>query len=252
MENDLIIEDKRNDFVDLTPYLIPETSKIIEEINSKIPDEVRLRKVYDPLECWQIRKSVPTHIDMPLHQEGDIILFTHELLHIYFDFVLGMRVGDTQVLNFTSPYNDNTNDPWIIAGNFINMINNLQHHKMIPYFESFNFPREKIILNYTNPVEVYQSLEQFIEHNINYENPVERYHYSLVYVNYIIMEYYFPNPLVREKLKTEFSERIDKKLVGLRSQFQPIIEKWDSDYNNLKELLSEINFTAHRFAEDLK
>lgn len=66
------------------------------------------------------------------------------------------------------------------------------------------------------------------------------------------MEYYFPNPLVREKLKTEFSERIDKKLSGLRSQFQPIIEKWDSDYNNLKELLSEINSTAHRFAEDLK
>ncbi len=252
MEIQLFEEDKRNDFVDLTPYLIPETVKLIDEIESKIGRKVHLRKVYDPLECWQIRKSDPMHIDMPVHQEGDIISFTHELLHIYFDFVLGMRVSDFQVLNFTNPYNDTYSDPWLLSGSFISMINNLQHHKMIPYFESFNFPRERIVLNYSNPIEVYESLEQFIRRDINYDIPVERYHYSLFCADYLIMEYYVPNPLVREKLKTEFSEKIDKKLVGLRSQFQPIIEKWDSDYNNLKELLSEINFTAHKFAEDLK
>lgn len=176
MENDLIIEDKRNEIIDITPYLIPETSILLKEFELKSRQKLYLRRVFDPMECWQLDRLYPTLINMPVHQEGDIVLFTHEFLHLYFKYVYDMWVTGIQISSFTKPYCVNSDEPSLIDDNFIIMINNLHHHKMIPYFESFNFPREKIILNYTNPVEVYQSLEQFIKHNINYENPVERYH----------------------------------------------------------------------------
>lgn len=72
-------DDPRNEFVDLKPYLIPQTEKLLIEIESKNRFEVKLRKVYDHLETWQIRSSVPYHIDMPSWDEGNKIFFTHEI-----------------------------------------------------------------------------------------------------------------------------------------------------------------------------
>jgi hypothetical protein len=85
-------EDSRNEFVDLEPYLIPATKKLLIEIESKNGFKVHLRKVYDLLETWQINIYTPYVIDMPHWDEGNKVLFTHELLHIYFDFVLDMKI----------------------------------------------------------------------------------------------------------------------------------------------------------------
>jgi hypothetical protein len=89
----MIYDDERNVYVDIEPYLIPETRKLIYEIEKETPNRVVLRKVYDDIKTWQIRSTIDYHIDMPSRDEENIISFTHELLHIYFNYVLGMKVN---------------------------------------------------------------------------------------------------------------------------------------------------------------
>ena len=94
-------DDPRNEFVDLEPYLIPATRVLLERIESErrklgLPEEyvkVMLRKVYGSIYTWQVRNDFFNwHIDMPEWDEGNVVCFTHELLHIYFDFCLGIKV----------------------------------------------------------------------------------------------------------------------------------------------------------------
>lgn len=241
-------EDERNVFVDITPYLIPATEKILNEIELKIGQEVRIRKIYDPLESWQVRSMVPYHIDMPYDQEDDQVSFTHELLHIYFDYVQGMKVTDGQIFNYLRPYLDYYDDPWTMGNNFVSMINNLQHHKMIPYFKEFKLPIERIVLNYENPINLFKSIDILIDNTIDTNKEVVKYHFALTFANYLIMERYFPNPTVRTMLKSDYATKVDLLMPGLRELLIPIIQKWDTDYNNLGELLSEINSQAKLYA----
>lgn len=120
---------------------------------------------------------------------------------------------------------------------------------MIPYFKSFNFPENKIIGNYDNPTELYEIFEKNLEQKFDLTQPVIRYSSALGYVNYLALELYFPNPAIREKLRNSYSNQYDEKFIGLRSIFQPLLEKWDTEYSDLKELIQEINIKSKEYAE---
>lgn len=122
-------DDERNEFVDIEPYIIPETRKLLNEIELKTPDKVKLRKVYDDsIKTWHIRGWADYHIDMPANDEGNIISFTHELLHIYFDYVFGMSVNQFALPSLVRPYSSFFEDPWHLPNQYIGLINNLKHH----------------------------------------------------------------------------------------------------------------------------
>ncbi len=243
-------EDERNEFVDIEPYLIPETRILLSEIELRTPDKVKLRKVYDDtIKTWHIRTLANYHIDMPANDEGNIISFTHELLHIYFDYVLGMMVNHFTLPFMIGQYNSFFENPTYLTDHYISLINNLQHHKMIPYFKSFNLPENKIIGNYENPTELYEIFEKDLELKIDLSQPVVRYSSALSYVNFLALELYFPNPAIREKLRNSYSNEFDKKLIGLRSVFQPLLEKWDTEYTDLNKLIHEIDNISKEYAE---
>ncbi len=243
-------QEDRIEFVDIAPYLIQGTQKLLLEIESKIlPNEVKLRKVYDSVEHWQVNKESPNVIDMREHDEGNIVCFTHELLHIYFNFVLKMFIYPNSLPILTNAYESHPTDPWNLANRFITLINHLQHHKMIPYFEEFNFPLEKIIDNYENPLNIYQSIDDNIKVELPLNISAFRYQAALDYVNFLALELYFPNPIVKEKIRNSFSNQYDKKYAGLREMFQPILEKWNTEYKDLPQLINEIHDKAKEHAE---
>lgn len=240
-----------NKFVPLEPYLMPQTKKLLFEIESKNPFKVFLRKVYDPIDCWQINSVRPYVIDMPSWDDKNIICFTHELLHIYFDYILGMKMDHFLILNLTTPYSVNTEDPWTLPNCLINLINNLQHHKMIPYFIEYGFPLNKIIDNYDNPITIFETLENEIKTEFDLKSPTARYSAALAFANYLSLELYFPNLLVRSKLANSYSKEMDKKFIGLRNILHPILKKWDKECNNSRELIIEINDAAKIYASGL-
>ena len=244
-------KEDRNKFVDLEAYLIPETRILLAEINSQLPHpkEVLLRKVYNSEEPWQVRKCVSYHIDMPERDEGNLVSFSHELLHIYFAFCQGMKLSDTELLSLIPPYNSGYKDPWYLPNHFINLINHLQHHKMVPYFDAFNFPLDKIIVNFENPVDLLETFDNNLKTAFDLEQPAHRYTAALGYVNFLTLELYFPNPAVRKELRNKYSLQYDKKFVGLRSIFQPVLEKWNTEYNGLRQLIFDINVKAKEYAK---
>jgi hypothetical protein len=247
-----MMNDIRNEFVALEPYLIPETKKLLFEIESKNPFKVNLRKVYDPIDCWQINSVTPYVIDMPSWDDKNIICFTHELLHIYFDYGLGMKINHFLIPNLTMPYSANTENPWALPNYLINLINNLQHHKMVPYFIEYGFPLNKLIDNFDNPIEIFETFDNELKIDTDLNSFFGRYVAALSYVNFLALELYFPNPLVRNKLINSFSKEMDNKFVGLRSIFHPILMKWEKECNNSQELIKEINDTAKIYSSDFK
>jgi hypothetical protein len=242
-------DDPRNEFVDLKPYLIPQTEKLLTEIESKNRFEVKLRKVYDHLETWQIRSLVPYHIDMPSWDEGNKIYFTHELLHIYFDYVLNMKVGHFNLPYLFSNLCSSDEEKQHLINQYVNLINNLQHHKMVAYFDEYNFPIDNLIANYENPTKVFEILENELKTPINLSSPIYKYAAAVSYVNYLALELYFPNPVIREKLLKSFSKEFDKKYEGLRDIFMPILKKWDTSFHDLPGLIEDINTMAKEYAE---
>ena len=78
---------------------------------------------------------------------------------------------------------------------------------------------------------------------------VHKYIAAIGYANYLTLELYFPNPAIREKLRNSYSNEYDKKFYGLRIIFQPLLEKWDTEYTDLKELIHEINIKTKEYAE---
>jgi len=252
-------DDPRNEFVDLEPYLIPATRVLLERIESErrklgLPEEyvkVMLRKVYGSIYTWQVRNDFFNwHIDMPEWDEGNVVCFTHELLHIYFDFCLGIKVEHFgELLPMVEPYSQYFEDPWHLANQFITLTNHLQHHKMIPYFAEFQFPLDQIIGNYKNPEDVFQVFDNNLEFNYDFTQPVHRYMAALSYVNFLCLEYYFPNPEVRTKIVEDYSTRMDAKFEGMRNIFHPILARWDTEYADLRELIFSINSEAKTYAE---
>jgi len=247
----MMLEDERNEFVDLEPYLIPATKMLLAEIESKNPFKVYLKKVYDHRVTWQINNVTPYMIDMPSWDEGNKIFFTHELLHIYFDFVLDMRIG-----HFTLPFLfrnlcSNSEEVQHLMNQYINIINNLQHHKMVPYFDEYNFPLDQIVANYENPQEVLELFDNELNTPINLSSPFFKYAAAVSFVNYLALELYFPNPAIREKLRNTYSQEFDRKFSGLREVFHPLLEKWDTEYSDLPQLIKDINDRAMEYAEEL-
>lgn len=245
----MIYEDERNEYVEIEAYLIPETRKLLNEIEEKTPNKVKLRKVYDNIKIWQIRSLIDYHIDMPSRDEGNIFSFTHELLHIYFDYVLGMKVSHYLLPSLVMPYNTGLEDPWQLPNYYINLINNLQHHKMVAYFVDYKFPTNKIIDNYENPIDIFDILDKEIKTELVLTTPFQKYVAALSFVNYLALELYFPNPAIREKLVKYYSKEYDKKFAGLRDLFLPLLAKWSTDYSDLKQLILDINDKAKVYAE---
>jgi hypothetical protein len=241
--------DIKNEFVDKEPYLFPATRLLLTEIESKTPSKVELRKVYDPIETWQIRSTVSFHIDMPSWDEGNKIFFTHELLHIYFDYVLGMRVEHLTLPFLFRHFCNHDEEELHLLNQYINLINNLQHHKMVPYFVEYKFPMDKIILNYENPIGIFETLDIETKSEIDLTSSLHKYISAISFVNYLVLELYFPNPLIREKLRNSYSQEFDKKFVGLRALFLPLLNKWDQEYNDLPQIIRDINEKAKEYAE---
>jgi len=245
-------KEDRNEFVDLEAYLIPETRILLAEINSQLPHpkEVLLRKVYNSEEPWQVRKCVSYHIDMPAKDEGNIVFFTHELLHIYFDFCQGMKIHDLELIHLVAPYgNAYPEQPWYLPNHFITLINHLQHPKMVNYYAAYNYPLDKIIVNFENPVDLLETFDKNLKTAFDLEQPAHRYTAALGYVNFLTLELYFPNPAVRKELRNKYSLQYDKKFVGLRSIFQPVLEKWNTEYYDLRQLIFDINDKATEYAK---
>jgi len=230
-------------------YLFPETRTLLAEIESRIHNQVMLRKVYNSPSTWQVRKTYPWHIDMPERDEGNIVCFTHELLHIYFDFCLGMKLWDNEVLDLVKPYDRYFKNEWHLANYFVNLINHLQHHKMIPYFEAYHFPMDKIVDNYYIFPSQFDTFENNLKAEFDLKQPVHRYSAALSYANFLCSELFFPNPEVREEMIRSYSHRMDGKFVGLRSIFEPPFKKWATDFHDLRDLLFEINKLAKAYAE---
>jgi hypothetical protein len=246
----MIYFDERNEYVDIEPYLIPETRKLLIDIETKTPNKVNLRKVYDDsIKTWHIRTEPSYHIDMPSKDEGNIVRFTHELLHLYFDYVLGMKINHLGLPQTTEPYKPYFENKWHLANHFIYLINDLQHYKMIPYFSKLEFPLNRIIDNYESPTELLERFESNLMLNFDLNQPANRYSAALSFVNFLALELYFPNPLIREKLRNTYSQEFDKKFVGLREVFLSLLEKWDTEYNDLPQLIKDINFRAKDYAE---
>jgi hypothetical protein len=245
-----MIGDSINKFVDLNPYLIPATKLLLSEIESKTPSKVELRKVYDPIETWQIRSLVSYHIDMPSWDEGNKIFFTHELLHIYFDYVLGMKVEHFTLPFLFRHFCNNIEEEQHLLNQYINLINNLQHHKMVPYFFEYNFPIDKIIGNYENPIDIFEVFEKELEADIDLTSSFHKYVAGISFVNFLALELYFPNPAIREDIRNSYSQKFDKKFAGLRELFQPLLGKWDTEYMDLRELIIDINIRAKEYAEE--
>jgi hypothetical protein len=243
------MKDPRNEFVDKEPYLFPETKLLLTAIESKTSSKVELRKVYDPIETWQVRSSVSFHIDMPSWDEGNQIFFTHELLHIYFDYVLGMRVEHLTLPFLFRHFCNNIEEEQHLLNQYINLINNLQHHKMVPYFVGFNFPLDKIIGNYENPIGIFETLDIETKSEINLTSSLHKYISAITFVNYLALELYFPNPAIREKLRNSYSQKFDKKFVSLRELFLPLLDKWDTKYTDLPQLIIDINDKAMGYAQ---
>ncbi len=244
------MEDPRNEFVDKEPYLFPATKLLLAKIESKTPSKVELRKVYNPIETWQIRSLVSFHIDMPSWDEGNKIFFTHELLHIYFDYVLGMKVEHLTLPFLFRHFCNNVEEEMHLLNQYINLINNLQHHKMVPYFVEYNFPLDKLIGNYENPIGIFETLDLETKSEIDLTSSLHKYISAISFVNYLVLELYFPNPAIREKLRNSYSKKFDGKFIGLRDLFQPLLDKWDTEYTDLPQLIKDINFRAKEYAEE--
>lgn len=247
-KNCIMLEDNRNEFVDIEPYLIQETKELLKEIESKNQFEVKLRKVYDNLESWQIRKFITYHIDMPSWDEGNVVNFTHELLHIYFNHVLGNDITFMLPI-LVNPYSNNEINTKNLLEYYVNLTNNLQHHKMVPFFSKFNLPLNKIVNNYENPIKIFETFDLGIKEEFDFSNPSNKYASARFYVNFLALELYFPNHLIRLKLKSLYSKEFDNKFFGLRSIFQPVLEKWDSEYNDTYQLIIDINEIVKEYAE---
>lgn len=236
------------EFVDIEPYLFAETRILLAEIESKIPHKVMLWKVYGLIETWQVSIEVPWHINMPENDEGNIECFTHELLHIYFDFCLNMRLSDLILPMETQPYFQYYDNPYDLINHFIHMINNLQHHKMIPYFEKFDLPIDKIVNNYYDISNIYKVFDKILITEFKLNSQINKYIASILYSNFLVLKLYFPNPVLRKELIDKFESKFDNKFVGLRNIFEPVIKKWNVECNNSKELILEINNRAKDFA----
>lgn len=241
------IEDK-SEFITVEEYLTPELRIYYDEILNKGFEVMILRKFgYDG--PWKQRAMPPYHIVMPWDDLGNKSMFAHELLHIYFDFVKGMRIAEMTQIFMTTPYN-------LPEGDFLNqftlnsIINNLQHHKMLPLYLDCGFQKDKFIANYDDLLEVEKSINELINFITQEQlSSFQKYAIALHVADYICLEKYCINSEHKSLLNELYSTKVQSKYSFLYEQFSPLIKGWDS-HDNLIELVNKINDIAKLYAQN--
>jgi hypothetical protein len=240
-------EDK-SEFIAIEEYLTPKLRMYYDEI-SKEGFDVRLLREYGNDGHWKLGISSPFLIVMPWNGLGNISMFAHELLHIYFDLVKGMRISEMSQIFMTAPYNSPEGD-FLNQFTLNSIINNLQHHKMLPLYLDCGFQKDKFIANYNDFSEVESSINKFI----NFETqaqliPFQKYAIALHVADYICLEKYCINLEHKSLLNEFYSSKVQSKYTYLYEQFSPLIESWDS-HDNLIELVNKINDIAKLYAQN--
>ena len=152
-------EDK-SEFVPIEEYLNPKLQMYYDEILNKRYEVMILRK-FGYVGPWKQRAIPPYHIVMPWDDVGNKSMFAHELFHIYLDFVKDMRINEGNQIIMTEPFDSP-------IGNFLNqhilnsIINNLQHHKMLPLYLDCGFQKDKFIANYDDFAEIERNINVLI------------------------------------------------------------------------------------------
>ena len=240
--------ENKNEFVSVEEYLTPKLRLYYDEILNKGFEVMILRKFgYEG--PWCLRVYPQYHIIMPWNDLGNVSMFAHELLHIYFDLVKGMLIFISRQLSMTEPFDSP-------IGNFLNqhtinsIINNLQHHKMLPLYLDCGFQKEKFIANYNDISEVECSINKFINFETHAQLiPFQKYAIALHVADYICLEKYCINPEHKSLLNEFYSSKVQSKYPFLYEQFSPLIESWDS-HDNLIELVNNINDIAKLYAQN--
>lgn len=240
------IEDK-SVFAPIEEYLTPKLQMYYDEVLNE-GFEVMLVRKFGYEGPWKLRVHAPYHIIMPWDDVGNKSMFAHELLHIYLDFVKGMLILISRQISMTKPFDSP-------IGNFLNqqilnsIINNLQHHKMLPLYIDCGFQKDKFIANYDEFTEIQSNINVLINFEIQEQLiPFQKYAIALHVADYICLEKYCINPEHKFKLNELYSSKVQSRYQFLYEQFSPIIESWDS-HDNLIELVNKINDIAKSYAE---
>lgn len=238
--------EERNEFAPTDDYLTPKLKVYYDSILSKGHEVMILRK-HGYNGPWRIRENVPFHIVMPWDDLGNKALFAHELLHIYLDFVEGMRISEMQQVLMTMPYHSPQGD--FLNQHVLNsIINNLQHHKMLPMYLECGFETDKFVVNYYE----FSDTEKAINGLLNFEvsdnlSSFQKYNLALHVADFICLEKFNVNLEHKNLMQEVYAPKVQEKFPYLSQQLTPIIGTWQND-DNLVGLINRINDVAKEYA----
>lgn len=227
-------------------YVIPSNKRYYEAILEK-GHVISLKTEVGYNGPWKIKEHDSFGIVAPENDKDNIAAFTHELLHIYCDFYLNMHIPAIRQILLCMKYLSLTQHPEVFQHGIINIINNLQHHKMLPIFIECGFKKEEFLGNYS---ELIEPDKNFLEMNVTSDTvPVIRFAYALQYADYLCIEQFAINEKVREYFIRTFSAELKHKNEKLHQQYSELLVRWDNNSITLPELIPAIVDVADKYAD---